>query len=192
MGTLFHAIFSGAAIGILVLGSGAFALRFFLGPSRSGLARGADVVTGVAIVSGLGFAILAGITGYYFTWGVAAVRESLVAQNKTLVTIALLVSYGAYLYLRYRFGDGVFSSWALRLWSGVLVAFGFVNLVLVGSMGGSATLKGTVLDPVLWALQINRYVSLSWGLWLNVALIALGAVLLFIGIKRRNGRRATR
>lgn len=53
------------------------------------------------------------------------------------------------------------------------MAFGFVNTVLVGSMGGSAALKGTALDPALLALNLNRFTSLSWGTTLNVVVIVL-------------------
>lgn len=190
MGTLFHAIFSGAAIGILVLATGAFFVRFLFGSARSDFARGADIVAVTAAVVGLGFAILAAFTGYFGTWGLPAVRESMVAQNKTLVSVALLASYGLYLYLRWRFGEAFWRTMTVKIWSGVLVLFGFVNLVLVGSMGGSATLKGTVLDPVLWALNINRYVSLSWGTWLNVGVIALAVLVIVLSTTRR--RRSTR
>lgn len=191
MGTLFHAIFSGAAIGILVLGTGAFFVRLVLGGGRGNWSKGADLVAITAIVVGLGFAILSGITGYFFTWGLSAVRDSLVAQNKTLVTFAMLASYGLVALLRLRGGEGFWRSTLTQFWSAAVVLFGFVNLVLVGSMGGTATLKGTVLDPVLWALNINRYVSLSWGIWLNLAVIVAAiAVIVWVVMGRRRLRRA--
>ena len=191
MGTLFHAIFSGAAIGILVLATGAFFFRLVFGGGRGNWSKGADLVAITAIVVGLGFAVLSGITGYFFTWGLSAVRDSLVAQNKTLVTFAMLASYGFVALLRIRSGEAFWRSTLTRLWSAALVAFGFVNLVLVGSMGGTATLKGTVLDPVLWALNINRYVSLSWGVWLNLAVIAVAAAVIGWAVMRRRSVRRT-
>jgi hypothetical protein len=48
-----------------------------------------------------------------------------------------------------------------------------------------------VLDPVLWALNINRYVSLSWGIWLNLAVIVAAiAVIAWAVLGRRRLRRA--
>jgi hypothetical protein len=44
-------------------------------------------------------------------------------------------------------------------------------------MGGSAGLTGTVLDPLLLALNINRYMSLAWGPYLTVLVIVLVAAL---------------
>jgi hypothetical protein len=189
MGTLFHAIFSGASMGILVLATAAFFVRLLFGSWRDDVAKGADIVATTAAMVGIVFAIVAGLTGYYGTWGVEAVRDSMVAQNKTLVSFALLASYGLFVFLRLRTGAVFWRSLPLKLWSAALVLFGFVNLVLVGSMGGSATLKGTVLDPVLWALNINRYVSLSWGIWLNAGLIvAMVLVVAFVLMRRPAAR----
>jgi hypothetical protein len=80
--------------------------------------------------------------------------------------------------MRWRFGTALWQSLPLKAWSAVLVAIGFVNVVLVGSMGGSAALKGTLLDPLFWSLNINRFSSLAWTTGINIGVIAVVLVLI--------------
>jgi hypothetical protein len=181
-----HTILAGANIGILVLATGAFFVRLALGRSETTLAQWADIVTFSAAVIGFFLAILSGLSGYFLTWPREAIQNTVLTQNKTLVVVALLGSWGMFAYLRWRVGADLWKSVPLKLWSTLLVLFGFVNTVLVGSMGGSASLKGTLLDPALLALNMNRYVSLSWAMWINVVLIVLSvAVVAFTVLRRR-------
>jgi hypothetical protein len=183
---LLHTILAGANIGILVLATGAFFVRLALGRSETTLAHWVDIIAFSAAVVGFLLAILSGLSGYFLTWPREAIQSTVLTQNKTLVVIALLGSWGMFAYLRWRVGPALWQSMPLKLWSALLVAFGFVNTVLVGSMGGSASLKGTALDPALLALNMNRYVSLSWAIWVNVVLIALSvAVVAYTLLRRR-------
>lgn len=177
MGTIIHVLLGGTNVGILALAAAAVAVRLLLGRQRSDLARGADLVAYTATAAGLGLAVLSGLTGFFGTWPREAIATTVLSQNKTLVTLALLSSWGLFLFLRWRVGPSLWDYPVLRVWSIVLVAIGFVNTVLVGSMGGSAGLTGTVLDPLLLALNINRYMSLAWGPYLTALLIVLVVIL---------------
>jgi hypothetical protein len=180
-----HTILAGANIGILVLATGAFFLRLALGRSDTTLAQRADIIAFSAAVVGFSLAILSGLSGYFLTWPREAIQSTLLTQNKTLVTVALLGSWGMFAYLRWRVGPDLWKSVPLKVWSTLLVLSGFVNTVLVGSMGGSASLKGTALDPALLALNLNRYVSLSWAIWVNVLLIVLSVAVVGYTVLRR-------
>ena len=173
--SIIHTILSGANVGIFVLATLAFALCFFLGSQKNDkLAEAADIVAFVGAGAGSVLAILTGLSGYFLTWPQEAIRTTLLTQNKVLAAIALLVCWGLYFFLRWQVGKALWENMSLKIWSLVLVAFGFVNVVLVGSMGGSASLTGTLLDPALIALNINRFVSLSWGPAISIILILIG------------------
>jgi hypothetical protein len=177
MGTILHVLLGGTNVGILALAAAAVVVRLWAGKQRADLARGADQIAYVAAAVGLGLAVLSGLTGFFGTWPREAIATTVLSQNKTLVTLALMASWGLFLFLRWRVGPAIWDIPVLTVWSIVLVAIGFVNTVLVGSMGGSAGLTGTVLDPLLLALNINRYMSLAWGPYLTALVIVLVVVL---------------
>lgn len=184
---LLHTVLSGANIGIFVLAAGAFAVRFFLGNRTDDLAKGADWVAYAAAAAGVGLAILTALTGYFGTWPQAAVRGTLLVQNKILVATALIGSWGMFVFLRRRVGAALWQQTPLKVWCAFLVLIGLINTVLVGSMGGSASLTGSILDPVLWTLNLNRFTSLSWGPVLSIVVMvaAVGAAIV-------TGRRPSR
>ncbi|MBK8986780.1 MAG: hypothetical protein IPM39_12000 [Chloroflexi bacterium] len=182
---LLHTVLSGANIGILVLATAAFAVRFFMGSRDDNLAASADKVAYVAAAVGVILAIFTALSGIFGTWPREAIRETLLIQNKMLVASALIGSWGMFVLLRWRVGPKLWQNSTLKLWSAFLVLVGFLNTVLVGSMGGSASLKGTILDPVLWSLNLNRFTSLSWGPVLSVVVIVVVlALAVFTGRKR--------
>ncbi len=181
---LLHTILAGANVGILVLASAAFVLRLLAGRARGDLARGADLVAYAGIAAGTLLGVLTFLTGLLGTWPMAAIGGTVLAQNKVLVAVAMLAAYAMVWLLRWRAGPQLWDRAGLRAWATVLVVIGFVNLVLAGSMGGSAALKGTVLDPLLLATGINRYVSLVWGIWLNVVIIVLSVLFVAVSLVR--------
>jgi hypothetical protein len=182
-----HTILGGANIGILVLATGAFFVRLFLARGEGTLGRTLDMTAYVAAIVGFSLALFTTLSGYFNTWSLPAVQNTLLTQNKILVSLALLGSWGMFIYIRSRLGPAMWRYAIAQVWSSILVIIGFANTVLAGSMGGSASLKGTALDPVFWALNINRFVSLAWGMWLNIALIVLSLVLVVFALVRRRG-----
>jgi hypothetical protein len=173
MGTIVHVLLGGTNVGILTLAVAAVVVRLFVGNSKSDLARNADQIAYVAAAAGLGLALISGLTGFFGTWARPAIAGTVLAQNKTLVTLALVGSWSLFLFLRWRVGPALWEIPILKMWSAVLVGIGFLNTILVGSMGGSAGLTGTVLDPLFLALNINRYISLAWSPYLTGMLILL-------------------
>jgi hypothetical protein len=185
---LLHTVLSGANVGILVLAAAAFALRFVMGQRDDEWARGADRLAFIAASIGVILAVFTALSGIFGTWPREAIRETLLIQNKILASSALLGAWGMFVLLRWRVGPSLWHNTTLKLWSAFLVFVGFVNTALVGSMGGSAALKGSLLDPVLWSLNINRFTSLSWGpaASLVVVVVVLGLAL-FTGRRRVSG-----
>ena len=174
MTSVFHTVLSGASVGMFVLAAMAFALRFVLGQRNDRLAHNADVVVFAAAATGVVVSIFTGLSGYFLTWPQDAIRSTLLTQNKVLASVALLMCWGMLVLLRWRVGEALWTHWPLKLWAALLVAFGMVNVAMLGSMGGSAALQGSLLDPALTSLNINRFVSIAWGPALSIALIVVG------------------
>jgi hypothetical protein len=168
---VYHTILGGANIGVLVLATAAFFLRLIMGRRQDRLADMVDAIAWGSALTGVGIAIFSGLSGFFATWPMEAIRQSLLTQNKVMVTLALLGAWGLFLVLRWRFGMRIWHEPLLALWCAFLVVVGFINTVLVGSMGGSASLKGTALDPALLTLNINRYIGLDWGPWISLTII---------------------
>lgn len=170
---IIHTILAGATVGIYFLATAAFILRFAMWKSESLTARRCDTVMFVGVAAGTLFGTLTVLAGLFGTWKMAALTDTVLAQNKLLVSIVAVAAFGMVWLLRHRSGPRMWQSARLRNWAAALIVIGFVNVGLAGSMGGSAALKGTALDPLMLALGINRYVTLSWGPVLSIAVILI-------------------
>ena len=184
-----HTILAGSNVGILLLATAAFSIRFLMGASRSEAAVRLDQLAFGAAAAGFFLAIPTILTGLLGTWSLAAIGTTLLAQNKILAATALLAAFGMFTFLRWREGSRIWEVPRLKFLAAVLMLVGFINLVLVGSMGGSASLKGTILDPLFLAVGINKFVSLTWGLWVNIALILLTVIFVAYAMSAPRGRR---
>ena len=184
-----HTILAGSNVGILLLATAAFFTRFLMGASRSEAAVRLDQLAFGAAAAGFFLAIPTILTGLLGTWSLAAIGTTLLAQNKILAATALLAAFGMFSFLRWREGSRIWEVPRLKFLAAVLMLVGFINLVLVGSMGGSASLKGTILDPLFLAVGINKFVTLTWGLWINIALIVLTVIFVAYAMAVPRGRR---
>lgn len=193
MNGLLHTVMAGANVGILSLAAAAFALRFLLGwgegrgraPS-GGWSAGADRVAYAAACAGLLLGVFTALTGIFATWPLEAIRETILTRNKVGVTATLMVAWGMFVLLRWRVGPELWSRPVLKGWSAFLVLVGFTGTVLAGSMGGSASLKGTILEPVLDATGVNRFQALALPPVLSGLLIL--AVVALVGYSHRPAR----
>jgi hypothetical protein len=185
MDGLFHTILSGANVGILALAAAAFALRFFLKDSQSPLARGADTVAYVSAAFGVALAVFTALTGYFGTWHIAAVSSSMLLVNKVILSFMLLGAWGAFVFLRWKTGPAMWENMILKIWAGVLVVLGFISSGLLGSLGGSAALKGTAIQGVFAAFNINRYNPWTFATWFSIVLIMLALGLAFYSSQQK-------
>lgn len=188
MDGLFHTVLAGANVGVFSLAAAAFLVRLLIVPFLPGRhdegageirwAAGADQVAYVAAAVGLFLAVLTGLTGAFATWPMEAIRGTVLARNKIGVTATLLTAWGMFVLLRRQAGPALWEHGVLRGWSAFLVLVGFGATMLAGSMGGSASLKGTLVEPALQALDVNRFQALSWPPAVSVLLILVALALL--------------
>lgn len=196
MNGLLHTVLAGANVGIFALAAAAFALRFLLGWGEGrgahrgrqapGWSAGADRVAYAAASAGLLLGVLTALSGVFATWPLEAIRETVLARNKVGVTATLLVAWGMFVLLRWRAGPEMWGRPLLKGWSAVLVLVGFAGTVLAGSMGGSAALKGTILEPVLEATGVNRFQPLALPPLMS-GVVILGVVALVWYSRRPRG-----
>lgn len=175
MNGLFHTVLAGANVGVFLLAAAAVVFRLLI---RGHWLAEADQVAWVAATAGLVLALLTGLTGASATWPMEAIRGTILARNKVGVTTILVTAWGMFVLLRWRAGPGLWEHRVLRVWSAFLVLVGFGATILAGSMGGSASLKGTLLEPVLDALDANRFQALSWPPALSIVLIVVAVALM--------------
>ena len=185
MDGLFHTILSGANVGILGLAAAAFALRFFLSDAKSPLAKSADLVAYASAIVGLALSVVTALTGYFGTWAGPAVASSMLLQNKIMLSLVLFGSWGMFVFLRKQMGEGLWQNTVAKLWGGALVVVGFICIGLLGSLGGSAALKGTAIQGIYATFNINRFMPWELAAWFSILLIVVVLGLTFYSSRQQ-------
>lgn len=104
------------------------------------------------------FAVLAGLTGVWLTWGFASVSSISITVNKAMFGTFALAALILMVLIRFRYGPGLWNDLALKTTYVVLGIIVAGVAVASGSLGGEASLLGTALAPV-WDLlgMVPRY-----------------------------------
>jgi hypothetical protein len=113
--------------------------------------RANGVMVALLAIWSLAFGVLAMLTGFFTTWGQAAVTTMSLTVNKTMFSTFALLALMLMLSIRYRYGPALWDDRALKT---AYAALGFVAAAVAivnGSLGGEAGLIGTALDR-LWAV----------------------------------------
>lgn len=104
------------------------------------------------------FAVLAGLTGVWLTWGFASVSSISITVNKAMFGTFALAALVLMVLIRYRYGPGLWNDLALKTTYVVLGVIVAGVAVVSGSLGGEASLLGTALAPVWdWLGVVPRY-----------------------------------
>ena len=143
------------------------------------LVRGyAEATSYVAAVAGVLGLLLSAYTGMY-AWPTSKLLESGVVRNKILFTAYATVLWGAVVFLRMRFGRGLWTCPAMTtVYVGfAFVAYGFIGMA--GSLGAHITQGGSVLDP-LWSIVGFRVESTVVFSSTLAAGIAIASALIFV------------
>lgn len=126
------------------------------------------------------FAVFAGLTGVWLTWGFSSVSSTSLTVNKAMFGTFALAALVLMILIRYRYGPGLWNDLALKTTYVVLGIIVAGVAVVSGSLGGEASLLGTALAPVWdWLGVVPRYpmvLPVAGGVVLVV--IALTAVFL--------------
>jgi hypothetical protein len=154
--------------------------------------RANGVMVVLLAVWSLASGILAMLTGFFNTWGLAAVTAMSLTANKAMFSTFALVALVLMLSIRYRYGPALWDDPALKA---AYAALGFVAAavaVVNGSLGGEAGLIGTALDR-LWAVvgidpHYPMVLSRAGGIVLVALAVGATGALLAVRIARRRAR----
>ena len=148
-----------------------------------GYTEAAGYVGAVLGVLGL---LLSAWTGMY-AWPQDVLLESAVVRNKILLTAFSTVMWGGVVYIRSRFGRGLWTCPAMAtLYVGLaFVAFGVLGTT--GSMGAHLVQGGSALDP-LWnfvGFRVSANLVLSANIDAAIAIASAAAFVIALYIARR-------
>ncbi len=140
-----------------------------------GYMEAAGFVGAVLGVIGL---LLSAWTGMYAEPLNALINDTVV-KNKILLSAYATVMWGGVVYIRSRFGRGLWTCSAMAALYVILVFVSFGVVGTIGSLGAHLTQGGSALDP-LWQLVGFKYNGLLETTTDAAALIAIISVALFI------------
>ena len=141
----------------------------------------AEAASYVAAVAGLLGLLLSAYTGMY-AWPMSKLLDSGVVRNKILFTTYATVLWGAVVFLRTRFGRGLWTCPAMAfVYVGfAFIAYGFIGMT--GSLGAHITQGGSVLDP-LWNIVGFRVAStVEVGPQIAAAIAIISALIFVVSL----------
>jgi len=138
-----------------------------------------------AVLGVLGL-LLSAWTGMY-AWTLDALINDPVIRNKILLTAFATVLWAGVVFIRSRFGRGLWTCPAMASLYVVLtfVAFGMVGTV--GSMGAHLTQGGSALDPI-WSIvgfRVDTIIELSTNVAALLAIVSVALLVIALAIARR-------
>ena len=150
-------------------------------------ARGyAEVTSYVAATAGVLSLILSAWTGMY-AWPTEKLLESELVKNKILLTAYSTILWGGVVFIRTRFGRGLWTCPAMTVvYVGTaVVAFGMI--AIAGCLGSVLTRGESLLEPVYEAVGLNfdKALELDPAIAALVALASAGILMLSFVLARR-------
>lgn len=151
--------------------------------------RGYFEATGyVAAVGGVVGLVLSGYTGMN-AWPPDVLLESALIRNKITITIFVTVLWMMIVFIRVRFGRGLWTCPLMATLYTGLAVFAFGLIALTGSMGAHTTVGESIADPVWALLGIDVTKDLfMFPMWLGgaIALAAIGLLVTSLIVARRH------
>ncbi len=138
------------------------------------------------------FAVFAGLTGFFATWGVDAVTSVTLTVNKSMFGSFALLALVMMAGVRFRYGPGLWDDTSLRITYAALGLIASACVIVTGSLGGEAALLGTVL---LWfwdLLRIEPRFPMIMPIWGSMILIVIAGVAVATALVVRTGSRSPR
>ena len=187
-------LFQGGAIAMAV----AIAAR--LVSPRQWVIRGVDMrlangtMVALLVVWNVIFAVLAGLTGFYTTWGFEAVTSVTLTMNKIMIGSFGLLALLLMGWIRYRYGPGLWDDASLKSSYALLGFIGSGAAIVTGSLGGKAALLGTALEWLWELLNVEPLFPMVMPVWgaviLTVAVGVVVAIALALRVRGRSRQRA--
>jgi len=143
------------------------------------LARYTEPTAYLAGIGGVIGIIASAIVGFY-VWPLELITASTIALSKIMFSVFALELWAVFVFLRSKYGENLWKSGGTAAVYSLSAIFGFIFVVLAGSLGGHMAGKGSVLDPVYSLLGID---PLTFGVnGLNFAIVTVVVSIVFIAV----------
>jgi hypothetical protein len=143
------------------------------------LARYTEPTAYLAGIGGIIGLITSAIVGFGI-WPIGIVTTSPLALSKIMFSVFALELWIVFVFLRSKYGENLWKNAGTAAVYSLLAIFGFLFVVLAGSLGGHMAGKGSVLDPVYSLLGIDPVTFGVTGL--NFAIVLVGVSLVAIAV----------
>ena len=130
-----------------------------------------------ATIFGVFSLIVAAITGS-LSWPYDVLAANAIIHNKVFFSAVALVTWSWVFIMRWKLGPGIWDNKRALLAYEGLAAFGFINISMLGAVGGHLTGKGSALDAVLAGFNFNSDATFALPQALAIALAAAGVALI--------------
>jgi hypothetical protein len=140
----------------------------------------------VGAVLGILGLLLSAWTGMY-AWPYDVLIDDSVVRNKILLTAFSTVMWTGVVFIRTRFGRGLWTCPAMATVYVVLTFFAFGVLGTTGSMGAHITKGGSAMDPIwnLVGFQVTSDLTLDSNIAAFVAIASMGVIVLSLVVAKR-------
>ena len=138
-----------------------------------------------AVLGVLGL-LLSAWTGMY-AWTLDALINDPVIRNKILLTAFATVMWAGVVFVRSRFGRGLWTCPAMATLYVVLTFVSFGMVGTVGSMGAHLTQGGSALDPI-WQIvgfRVDPIIELSTNAAALLAIVSVALLIVALAVARR-------
>ncbi len=136
------------------------------------------------------FAILAGLTGLFMTWGLDAVTSVSLTMNKLMFGSFGLLALVVMIWIRFRYGPELWEDASLKVTYVILGLIGSASAIITGSLGGEAALLGTVLVWLYELIRAQPRYPMVMPIWGSIILLVVAAAMVtgaFIVRRTRQG-----
>ena len=186
MSSIMHIILAGTTVGIILLTSLLFFVHLFMkGSFTNSVNEKLHFTIYILSLIGCLYILVSFSSGFFGTWSMDAVYAGLLAQNKTILSILLLAAWFAFTYLLLIYKESFWNHSLALSWGTFLVVSSALSCMFLGSMGGSATTKGTIFEPFFQAFGINRYIFLSESVLFIILFIGGAGAAVVLGKMKR-------
>ena len=139
------------------------------------LARYTEPTAYLAAIGGVIGLITSAIVGFY-VWPIELITTSTLGLSHIMFAVFALELWIVFVFVRSKYGENLWKNGGMAAVYACLAIFGFLFVVLAGSLGAHMTGKGSVLDPVYALLGVNPVTFGVIGFNFVIVLVSVSVV----------------
>jgi hypothetical protein len=143
------------------------------------IARYTEPTAYLAAIGGMIGLIASAIVGIY-AWPINIITTSTLALNHIMFAVFALELWIIFVIVRSKYGENLWKNSGMASVYACLGIFGFLFVVLSGSLGAHMAIKGSVLDPVYALLGVNPVTFGVIGFDFVIVLVSVSVVAIIV------------